>query len=79
LGESRLSTRDQVVDAIADPLVRARPAAIPIAALDRSEADDFGELADRLEQRSAAGAQNADQLVRACASLYRRALHATCS
>jgi hypothetical protein len=68
LGENRLSAGEEIADAIGEPLVRARPAASggAIAGLDRLEADDFRKLADRLEQRPAAGAQIADLVDRAC-------------
>jgi hypothetical protein len=67
LGENRLAARDVVAEAIGDPLVRARRAAIgrACAGLDRSEAGDVGGLADRLEQRPTAGARIADRVVRA--------------
>ena len=67
LGEKRLAAGEEVVEAIGDPLVRARRAVIgrASAGLDRAEPGDFGGLADRLEQGAAAGAQIADQVVRA--------------
>jgi hypothetical protein len=67
LGENRLSAGEEIADAIGEAVVRARRAAIgrPIARLDRLESDDFGKLADRLEQRPAPGAQIADLIDRA--------------
>jgi hypothetical protein len=64
LGENRLAAGDEVAEAIRDPLVRARRAAIgrAIAGPDRAEAGDFSGLADRLEQGAAAGTQIADQI-----------------
>jgi hypothetical protein len=64
LGEIGLAAGDEVAEAIGDPLVRARRAAIgrAIAGPDRAEAGDFSGLADRLEQRAAAGTQIADQI-----------------
>jgi hypothetical protein len=66
LGEKRLAAGDEVSEAIGDPLVRARRAAIGRASAGphRSEAGDFGRLVDRLEQGPAAGTQIADQIVR---------------
>jgi hypothetical protein len=68
LGENRLSAGEEVFDPIGDPLVPARRAVIgrAVAGLEGPEADDFGELADRLEQGPTAGAQIADPLDRAC-------------
>jgi hypothetical protein len=64
LGENRLAAGDEVAEAIRDPLVRARRAAIgrAIAGPDRAEAGDFSGLADRLEQGAATGTQIADQI-----------------
>jgi hypothetical protein len=45
--------------------VPGAPSGRPIAGLDRAEANDFGKLADRLEQRPPAGAQITAQVGRA--------------
>jgi hypothetical protein len=65
LGENRLAAGEEVVDPTGDPLVCARRAVIghAVALLDGSEPDDFSELADRLEQGAAAGAEIADRQV----------------
>jgi hypothetical protein len=74
LGKKRLAAGEEVVDPTGDPLVCARRAVLgrAVAGLDRSEPDDFGELADRLEQGPAAGAQIADQVVRTCRAVQAR-------
>jgi MarR family len=43
-----------------------------VAGPDGSEADDFSQVADRLEQRAAAGAQIADHVIRACRTVQAR-------
>jgi MarR family len=64
LGENRLAAGEEVAEAIGEPLVRARRAAIggAIAGPDRAEAGDFSALADRLEQGAATETQIADQI-----------------
>jgi hypothetical protein len=43
-----------------------------VAGPDGSEADDLSQVADRLEQRAAAGAQIADHVIRACRTVQAR-------
>jgi hypothetical protein len=64
-GKNHPSAREEVVDAIGDLLVRARRIAGGFARPDRSEADDLGKVADRLQQGPAARAQIAHHVGRA--------------
>jgi hypothetical protein len=62
LGQNRRAAGEEVVNPCGNPLMRAGRfvCGCAIARPDRAEADYLGELADRLEQRSALGAQVAD-------------------
>jgi hypothetical protein len=65
-GTHRGSVYGDCLDQIGDSLVRAgfRSIALAIEGCDRSEADQFAELADRLEQGTALRAQIANKLMR---------------
>jgi hypothetical protein len=74
LGENRLAAGVKVADPIGDPLVCARRAVIrrAVAILDRPEADDLGERADRLQQGAAGRTEVADEVARAGRAIQAR-------
>jgi len=68
LGEKRLAAGEEALYPTGDSLVSARRAVLGHAGagLDRSEPDDLGELAHRLEQGPATRAEITDQVSRSC-------------